>query len=91
VDPLGNPLAAADPTRFAVRYHHCATCQCFWCDACDDGARPCRRCGGALEAPTPRHALEIIFGGRARIPEHLLASVQRPGAVLLQPKRRGGN
>ncbi|MCP3099968.1 hypothetical protein LZ198_13920 [Myxococcus sp. K15C18031901] len=90
VDPGGNPMAAADPARFRVRYHHCPACQRFWCDGCEQGGSPCRSCGGALEGPTPRHALELIFGGRGRVPERLLATLVLRGTVF-EARRRGGN
>ncbi|WP_426745618.1 hypothetical protein VZQ01_32805 [Myxococcus faecalis] len=89
VDPAGNPVAAAhQPEHFATHYRHCPSCRRFWCERCVGEALSCSRCEGPLESPTPRHALDILFGGR--IPEGLLASLDL-GAAEDDSKRQGGN
>jgi hypothetical protein len=59
--PGGNPVALADPERWATKYVRCQKCGKFFCDRCLKklggvfarllGRRKCSACGGSLSQP----------------------------------------
>ena len=47
--PGGNPVALADPEKWAVKHAQCTECGSYLCDRCAEGFSFCPECHGSLK------------------------------------------
>jgi DNA-directed RNA polymerase subunit RPC12/RpoP len=62
----GNPVAKADPERWAQAWRRCLACAGLFCERCTSAeADVCPTCSGKLKVPDRELLFRIYFGGPA--------------------------